>query len=62
MTPDQYIQSLQVSEPPTPTYEVDSMSDDELFCLDLLDNESHDFSTTAPDSSSNLILFISEIP
>ena len=37
MTPDQYIQSLQVSEPPTPTYEVDSMSDDELFCLDLLD-------------------------
>lgn len=37
MTPDQYIQSLQVSEPPTPTYEVDSMNDDELFCLDLLD-------------------------
>lgn len=37
MTPDQYIQSLQVSEPPTPTYEVDGMSDDELFCLDLLD-------------------------
>ena len=37
MTPDQYIQSLQVSEPPTPTYEVDDMSDDELFCLDLLD-------------------------
>ena len=37
MTPDQYIQSLQVSEPPTPTYEVDNMSDDELFCLDLLD-------------------------
>ena len=37
MTPDQYIQSLQVSESPTPTYEVDSMSDDELFCLDLLD-------------------------
>ena len=37
MTPDQYIQSLQVSEPPTTTYEVDGMSDDELFCLDLLD-------------------------
>ena len=37
MTPGQYIQSLQVSEPPTPTYEVDSMNDDELFCLDLLD-------------------------
>ena len=37
MTPDQYIQSLQTSEPPTPTYEVDSMSDDELFCIDLLD-------------------------
>ena len=37
MTPDQYIQSLQTSEPPAPTYEVDSMSDDELFCIDLLD-------------------------
>ena len=37
MTPDQYIQSLQVKEPPTTIYEVDSMSDDELFCLDLLD-------------------------
>ena len=38
MTPDQYIQSLQVTtEPPVITYEVDSMSDDELFCLDLLD-------------------------
>ena len=37
MTPDQYIQSLQVSEPPVPDYEVDSMSDDELFCIDLLD-------------------------
>lgn len=37
MTPDQYIQSLQTTEPPTPTYEVDSMSDDELFCIDLLD-------------------------
>ena len=37
MTPDQYIQSLQVKEPPVKTYEVDSMSDDELFCIDLLD-------------------------
>lgn len=37
MTPGQYIQSLQVSEPPVPTYEVDNMSDDELFCIDLLD-------------------------
>lgn len=37
MTPDQYIQSLQTNEPPTPTYEVDNMSDDELFCIDLLD-------------------------
>ena len=37
MTPDQYIQSLQVSEPPVVTYEVDNMSDDELFCIDLLD-------------------------
>jgi hypothetical protein len=37
MTPDQYIQSLQTVEPPVPTYEVDNMSDDELFCIDLLD-------------------------
>ena len=37
MTPDQYIQSLQVSEPKPTTYEVDNMSDDELFCIDLLD-------------------------
>lgn len=37
MTPDQYIQSLQTSEPPVVTYEVDNMSDDELFCIDLLD-------------------------
>ena len=38
MTPDQYIQSLQtVPEPAPVNYEVDSMSDDELFCLDLLD-------------------------
>ena len=37
MTPDQYIQSLQESKAPVTTYEVDSMSDDELFCIDLLD-------------------------
>ena len=37
MTPDQYIQSLQTTEAPIQTYEVDSMSDDELFCIDLLD-------------------------
>lgn len=37
MTPDQYIQSLQISESPVQTYEVDNMSDDELFCMDLLD-------------------------
>ena len=37
MTPDQYIQNLQKSEPPVQTFEVDSMSDDELFCIDLLD-------------------------
>lgn len=37
MTPDQYIQSLHKPEPPVKTYEVDDMSDDELFCIDLLD-------------------------
>lgn len=38
LTPDQYIQNLQSEkEAPTVNYEVDSMSDDELFCLDLLD-------------------------
>ena len=37
LTPDQYIQSLQIPEPPVVTYEVDNMSDDELFCIDLLD-------------------------
>lgn len=42
MTPDQYIQSLQAAEPAAPTYEVDSMSDDELFCLDLLDKVGSD--------------------
>ena len=37
MTPDQYIRNLATPEPPAKTYEVDSMSDDELFCIDLLD-------------------------
>ena len=37
LTPDQYIQKLATPEPPANTYEVDSMSDDELFCIDLLD-------------------------
>ena len=37
MTPIQYIQSLQEHEKPVPVYEVDGMSDDELFCIDLLD-------------------------
>ena len=37
LTPDQYIQSLQTPEPPAVTYEVDSISDEELFCIDLLD-------------------------
>ena len=38
LTPDQYIQNLQSEkEAPAANYEVDSMSDDELFCLDLLD-------------------------
>ena len=37
MTPDQYIQSFQTEKPQTPSYEVDTMSDDELFCLDLLE-------------------------
>ena len=37
MTPGQYIQSLQTPEPQQPVYEVDNMSDDELFCIDLLD-------------------------
>lgn len=37
MTPDQYIRNLATPEPSAKTYEVDSMSDDELFCIDLLD-------------------------
>ena len=42
MTPDQFIHNLQTPEPPAPTYEVDSMSDDELFCIDLLDKVGSD--------------------
>ena len=38
LTPDQFIQNLQTyTEQPITTYEVDTMSDDELFCIDLLD-------------------------
>ena len=39
LNPDQFIQRLVEQEipKPVPTYEVDEMSDDELFCLDLLD-------------------------
>lgn len=37
LTPDQYIQNLSSDKHQTPTYEVDNMSDDELFCIDLLD-------------------------
>lgn len=37
MTPVQYIQSLSEPQQPAQVYEVDSMSDDELFCIDLLD-------------------------
>ena len=37
MTPIQYIQSLNEPQQPVQVYEVDSMSDDELFCIDLLD-------------------------
>lgn len=42
MSPDQFIQSLQKPEPAVQTYEVDNMSDDELFCLDLLDKVGSD--------------------
>lgn len=42
MTPDQYIQNLYKKEQPQITYEVDDMSDDELFCLDLLDKVGSD--------------------
>ena len=37
MTPIQYIQSLNEPQQPVQVYQVDSMSDDELFCIDLLD-------------------------
>ena len=42
MTPDQYIQNLHKTEPPVKTYEVDDMSDDELFCIDILDKVGDD--------------------
>ncbi len=37
LTPDQFIQNLQIPIQQEVQYEVDNMSDDELFCLDLLD-------------------------
>ena len=37
LTPIQYIQSLNEPQQPVQVYEVDNMSDDELFCIDLLD-------------------------
>ena len=42
MTPDQFIQSLQKEPEPVVKYEVDGMSDDELFCIDLLDKVGSD--------------------
>jgi hypothetical protein len=44
LTPDQFIQNLQNVNAPEPvtSYEVDYMSDDELFCLDLLDKVGSD--------------------
>ena len=44
LTPGQFIQRLQdeVVAPPAVRYEVDDMSDDELFCLDLLDKVGSD--------------------
>lgn len=43
MTPGQFIQNLQpVEMVAPPTYEVDEMSDDELFCIDLLDKVGSD--------------------
>ena len=42
MTPGQFVQSLQTPPEPEVTYEVDGMSDDELFCLDLLDKVGSD--------------------
>ena len=37
LAPDQYIQSLKVQEQPVQTFAVDELSDDEIYCLDLLD-------------------------
>jgi hypothetical protein len=40
LTPEQYIQYMQQlaqPEPPEISYEVDNLTDDQLFCLDLLD-------------------------
>lgn len=44
LTPEQFIQNLQMAAIPVPepSYEVDGMSDDELFCIDLLDKVGSD--------------------
>lgn len=44
LTPGQFIQNLQEAAIPVqePTFEVDGMSDDELFCIDLLDKVGSD--------------------
>lgn len=44
LTPEQFIQNLQMAAVPVPepSYEVDGMSDDELFCIDLLDKVGSD--------------------
>ena len=67
MTPDQYIQSLQTVEPPVITYEVDNMSDDELFCIDLLDKVGSDNITdeelqeALDNAKSNINLFNKQV-
>lgn len=42
LTPDQFIQNLQTKNESPQDYEVDYMTDDELFCLDLLDKVGSD--------------------
>lgn len=67
MTPDQFIQSLQKVEPQPVVYEVDNMSDDELFCLDLLDKVGSDNITdeelqqALDNAKSNLSLYNKQV-
>lgn len=68
LTPDQYIQNLQSSREPVPAeYEVDSMSDDELFCLDLLDKIGSDnisdeeLQQALENAKSNLTLYNKQV-